>query len=226
MRHLADLCLHPDTLCMLRLTGACVTEWLERSASVFHRIVAGSAEQMLLDPAHPASSFDVFEGLTYSIDLTQPARYGPDGALRDPTARRVTGISCFGRPLLGGDRVLVATNGYRAAGGAGFPGMASGEMVHDRGEPIRDILLRYLSDRDEFRPGPLGGWGFRPVAGASVLYDTSPRALPHLDALSGVTVRSVSGGPDGFVRLHLRLGPASPQSAHKDRATADQPPAE
>ena len=61
-----------------------VKDWLERSAGIFNQVTAGAADQPLIDPAFPAYNFDIIDGVTYAIDVTQPSKYDVDGALAEP----------------------------------------------------------------------------------------------------------------------------------------------
>ena len=61
---------------VVKVDGATLREWLERSAGLFRRIDPASiVEQPLIDPAFAAYNFDVIDGVTYAIDVTQPSRY-------------------------------------------------------------------------------------------------------------------------------------------------------
>ncbi len=61
-----------------------LAEWLERSAEVFNRIdPENPAPQELLNRHVPSYVFDVIAGVTYQIDITQPARYGAHGRKRE-----------------------------------------------------------------------------------------------------------------------------------------------
>ena len=65
----------------MKIDGATVGEWLERSASIFRHIDPSSrAEQPLLGPAFVCYNFDVIDGVEYAIDVTQPARYDASGS--------------------------------------------------------------------------------------------------------------------------------------------------
>jgi 2',3'-cyclic-nucleotide 2'-phosphodiesterase/3'-nucleotidase len=81
IRNVADLYLYPNTVRAVAITGAQVREWLEMSAGIFNRIEPGKADQPLLDPAFPSYNFDVIDGITYRIDLSQPPRYSAKGEL-------------------------------------------------------------------------------------------------------------------------------------------------
>jgi 2',3'-cyclic-nucleotide 2'-phosphodiesterase/3'-nucleotidase len=76
----ADLYLYPNTVRAVRITGAEVKEWLERSAGhVQPGRRPAAADAVLLNPDFPSYNFDVIDGVTYRIDLSQPSRYTNDG---------------------------------------------------------------------------------------------------------------------------------------------------
>ena len=80
IKDVADIYLYPNTVRAVKVSGAEVREWLERSAGLFNRIdPAKTTEQELIDPAFPPFNFDIIDGVTYQIDVTQPSRYDEDG---------------------------------------------------------------------------------------------------------------------------------------------------
>jgi 2',3'-cyclic-nucleotide 2'-phosphodiesterase/3'-nucleotidase len=90
VRNVADLYIYPNTVKVVRLTGAQVREWLEMSAGAFNRVdPAGPPEQAIINPSFPSYNFDTLDGVSYRIDLTQPARYDRNGQLVAEGARRV-----------------------------------------------------------------------------------------------------------------------------------------
>jgi 2',3'-cyclic-nucleotide 2'-phosphodiesterase (5'-nucleotidase family) len=46
---------------------------------------ARQADQVLLNPDFPSYNFDVIDGVTYQIDLSQASRYNNDGEVVAPT---------------------------------------------------------------------------------------------------------------------------------------------
>ena len=88
IKNVADLYVYPNTVQAVEVTGAQVQEWLERSAGQFNQIDPSKAEpQVLINDAFPTYNFDVIDGVTYEIDVTQPSRY--DGkTLAHPEAHR------------------------------------------------------------------------------------------------------------------------------------------
>ncbi|NHX28110.1 2',3'-cyclic-nucleotide 2'-phosphodiesterase, partial [Escherichia coli] len=71
IRNVADLYLFPNTLRAVRITGAQLRGWLERSAGLFHQITPGRPDQPLIHPDFPSYNFDVISGIRYEIDLSQ-----------------------------------------------------------------------------------------------------------------------------------------------------------
>ena len=87
MKDVADIYPYPNSLRVVKVDGATLREWLERSASIFRRIDPSLRdEQPLLGPAFACYNFDVIDGVEYTIDVTQSARY--DELRRANRARR------------------------------------------------------------------------------------------------------------------------------------------
>ena len=79
IKNVADLYLYPNTVRAVEITGAQVKEWLEMSAGIFNQVEPGKADQPLLNPDFPSYNFDVIDGVTYKIDLSQPPKYEAKG---------------------------------------------------------------------------------------------------------------------------------------------------
>ena len=74
IRNVADLYLYPNTVRAVRIAGQQVRDWLERSAGMFNQVTPGGQDQVLLNPDFPSYNFDVIDGVTYRIDVTQESR--------------------------------------------------------------------------------------------------------------------------------------------------------
>ena len=79
IKNVADLYLYPNTVQAVVITGAQVKEWLEMSAGIFNQIEKGKADQPLINLDFPSYNFDVIDGVTYKIDLSQPPKYDTEG---------------------------------------------------------------------------------------------------------------------------------------------------
>jgi 2',3'-cyclic-nucleotide 2'-phosphodiesterase / 3'-nucleotidase len=85
IKDVADIYPYPNSLRVVKVDGATLKEWLERSASIFRRIDPNQlGEQPLLGPAFACYNFDVIDGVDYAIDVTEPVRYHESGALVAP----------------------------------------------------------------------------------------------------------------------------------------------
>ncbi|WP_051416119.1 bifunctional 2',3'-cyclic-nucleotide 2'-phosphodiesterase/3'-nucleotidase [Paracoccus sp. J55] len=205
LRNIADLYLFPNRICAIRLTGAELHEWLERSASLFLRIEPGKPDQPLIDPEFPSYNFDIIDGLDWQIDLSRPPRYAPDGRLAHADSRRIGALSHRSRPVAPDQPFILVTNSYRLSDCGLFAPVAAGRPVLlDGTSRTREVLRRYVARRRVLAPDSRAGWSFRPLPGTSVLFETGPAAARHLDGLSA-RVEPAGMGPDGFLRLRLHL---------------------
>lgn len=206
LRSLADLYLYPNRICALELTGAQLADWLERAAGIFCRIQPGKRDQPLLDPDFPSYNFDVISGLEWRIDLSEPARYDPTGALIHPQACRIRDLTHAGRAVAADARFILATNGYRLSECGLYAPLARPEqVVIDGGQRTRDILQSHVARAETVAPPSALGFRFAPVTGAGVLFDSNPAVTGHLDMIAGMSPQVIGTTPAGFTRLRLHL---------------------
>lgn len=205
IRNVADLYLYPNTVRAVRITGAQVKDWLERSAGMFNQVTPGGQDQVLLNPDFPSYNFDVIDGVTYRIDLGQPARFDVEGAVAAPEASRIVDLAFEGAPIDPAAEFIVATNNYRAEGGGNFAGADGSTVVFEAPDTNRDVLVRYIVEQGTIDPAADGNWGFVPMPGTSVLFDTGPRAAAYLDAVPGLAIEPAGEGEGGFARFRIAL---------------------
>jgi 2',3'-cyclic-nucleotide 2'-phosphodiesterase / 3'-nucleotidase len=204
LKDVADIYPYPNSLRVVRVDGATLREWLERSASIFRRIDPSLRdEQPLLGPAFACYNFDVIDGVEYTIDVTQPARYDESGALIAPDSRRIRDLTFNGAPVDPHQSFLVVTNNYRASGGGGFPGCDGTGVVIEDLAANRDVVLQYVASRSEIAPKSDGNWRFAPWPTTVVAtYLTSP-AVSGLSAPPGLMLTSMGAAPGGFLKLRV-----------------------
>ncbi len=187
---MADLYLYPNTVKVLKLTGADVREWLEMSAGQFNEIDPESTEtQSLINTGFPTYNFDVLDGVTYEIDVTQPARYDKDGNLVAEDSHRIVNLAYEGAPVTDEQEFLVVSNNYRASGGGHFPGITSDKIVIDAPDANRDVLAAYILELRNVNPTPDGNWKIAPINDSvSIVFHSSPsdRALGYADEFPGM----------------------------------------
>ena len=206
IKNVADLYLYPNTLRVVKVDGATLREWLERSAGIFRRLdPASSAEQELIDPTFASYNFDVIDGVSYAIDVTQPSRYDGDGKLVAPDARRVVDLRFDDKPIDEAQLFLVATNNYRAGGGGGFPGCDGSTIVLEAPDANRDVLVRYIVETRHIEPQADGNWRFAPwPANVVATFLTSPAAV-SVTAPEGIKLTPIGPAPGGFEKFRIEI---------------------
>ncbi len=205
LRHAADLCGFPNTLCGLRLSGADLRDWLERAAVCFRQITPGGTDQMLCDPDIPGHVFDLIDGLSYRIDLSVPPRYTAAGMLADPDARRIRDLCHDGRPVKDGAMFVLATNSYRASGAGPYRAWPATTLVYQGRTIMRDLVVDHLQSTGTVQGPSAPIWRFTPMPGTSVLLDTGPGVRQAPGALDHVDITDLGQTDCGFARLRLAL---------------------
>jgi 2',3'-cyclic-nucleotide 2'-phosphodiesterase/3'-nucleotidase len=203
IKDLADIYIYPNTIRAVKVTGAQVREWLERSAGIYNQIdPQKGGEQNLINDKFPAYNFDVIAGVTYKIDPTQASRYDVDGKLVAPDAHRIKDLAYNGKPVADDQVFVVATNNYRAGGGGNFPGNDGKTIVLDAPDLTRDAIMRYIVERKEVAPKADGSWALvTPSSSATVVFLTGPHAAAYQPA--GIKVEKIGDAPEGFMKYKL-----------------------
>ena len=205
MRCLSDLYFYPNTLVTLALTGADIADWLEHSAALFRQITPGSQDGALHDTAVPSFTFDVITGISYRIDLSQPARFSPDGRLVNPAARRITGLSLDSRPVNPDDRFLLATNNHRASRALAQGAATPPQVVLSDGARAQAILRDHIRALGTITDPPPRDWSFSPMPGTTVTISAGPGSAHHLDDIAIFHPEPLGLDATGFAHYRLHL---------------------
>ncbi|RBW62822.1 bifunctional 2',3'-cyclic-nucleotide 2'-phosphodiesterase/3'-nucleotidase [Ruegeria sp. A3M17] len=205
IKNVADLYLYPNTVRAVRVNGAQVRGWLERSAGMFNQVEPGSADAILLNPEFPSYNFDVMDGVTYQIDLSQPSRFGPKGEEVNPDAARIVNLSFNGTPVTDDMEFIIATNNYRASGGGSFPGALGDTIVFEAPDTNRDVIVRYIVEQGTIDPKADANWSFAPLADTTVLFETGPKARDYMSDVKGVVIEDAGEATDGFAAFRIKL---------------------
>ncbi len=205
LRNAADLYAFPNTLCGLHLTGAELHDWLERAMICFNQITPGGQDQPLCNAQVPGHDFDVICGLTYEIDLAQPARYDLSGQMINPDSFRIRNLRHRGRAVSAADEFILATNSYRAYGGGPFVRWPDEKFVFTGHLPIYDIVARYIQNSGETRHIARPVWRFTAMPGTSVIYQTGPGIRAYPDEIAALGAVDLGDCDSGFARLRLAL---------------------
>ncbi|MFC0408377.1 bifunctional 2',3'-cyclic-nucleotide 2'-phosphodiesterase/3'-nucleotidase [Roseomonas elaeocarpi] len=207
IKDMADIYLYPNTVRVVKVTGAQVREWLERSAGIFNRIDPSStAEQDLIDGKFPSYNFDIIDGVRYRIDVTKPSRYDGDGKLVAPDSHRIVDLTYDGKPIDEAAQFLVATNNYRAGGGGNFPGADGKTIVLDAPDLNRDVIVRYIVEEKTVDPKADGNWSLVPWPASTVVSYVSSPAAAKVALPAGLKADPLGDAPGGFARYRLSVG--------------------
>ncbi len=205
IKNVADLYLYPNTVRAVKVTGAELRGWLERSAGIFNQIKPGAQDAALLNPSFPSYNFDVIDGVEYQIDLSQPSRFGPKGEPLNPDAARIVGLTYQGKPVTDDMEFVIATNNYRASGGGDFPGAKGDTIIFEAPDTNRDVIVRYIVEQGTINPSADANWRFKPMPGTTVLFETGPAARGYTGDVKAVTIEDAGEGADGFAQFRIAL---------------------
>ncbi|MGN7468465.1 bifunctional 2',3'-cyclic-nucleotide 2'-phosphodiesterase/3'-nucleotidase [Brevibacillus sp. SAFN-007a] len=205
IKNVSDLYIYPNTLKAVLIDGSQLKEWLERSAGQFNQIdVKKTEEQPLINEAFPTYNYDVIDGVTYQIDVTQPSRYAVDGKLENKDANRIKNLSYNGKPVQPEDKFIVVTNNYRAGGGGNFPGLDGKNIVIDSPDENRQVVIDYILSQKDINPAADNNWTFAPIKEkVNVTFTSSPDAKPFAEKLSNL--KFIGQLESGFAKFSIDL---------------------
>ncbi|SEW03885.1 2',3'-cyclic-nucleotide 2'-phosphodiesterase / 3'-nucleotidase [Cognatiyoonia koreensis] len=204
IKNVADLYLYPNTVRAVKVSGAQVKDWLERSAGMFNQIEAGASDAILLNPDFPSYNFDVIDGVTYQIDLSQPSKFDREGAVINADAHRIKNLNFNGDPIDPDQEYIIATNNYRASGGGSFPGTGD-TIIFEGPDTNRDVIVRYIVEQGTVSPRADGNWSFAPMTDTTVIFETGPAGTAYASDVPGVTIEEAGQSDTGFALFRITL---------------------
>jgi hypothetical protein len=136
---IAALYPYDNTLKAIRISGAQLRAYLEKSAEYYAGWPAASGGTVT-NFAVPGYNFDIVSGVDYTLDISRPV------------GQRVTRLEYRGQPVRADQSFTMALNNYRQSGGGGYDMIAGAEVVYDRGEDVRELLIEEVRRRGTIRP--------------------------------------------------------------------------
>ncbi len=185
LKNVADLYVYPNTLEVVKVTGADVKDWLEMSAGQFNQV--GGEQTELLNKEFRSYNFDILDGLTYEIDITKPAKFDYNGGVANKEASRVQNIKYKGKAITDDQEFLVATNNYRA-GSATFPGLGGGKnIVYKSAYETRNVISDFIKAKQPVDYKADDNWSLVASKPMTVSFDSAVAAAPYVKRYEGIT---------------------------------------
>ncbi|MGW2743423.1 bifunctional metallophosphatase/5'-nucleotidase [Streptomyces sp. NPDC001450] len=143
IRDLSSLYVYDNTLVAKLLTGAQVRAYLEYSAAYYVQTAADAAvdvEKLTNEGGRPDYNYDYVSGLSYDIDIAQPA------------GSRIKNLTFNGAALDDAQQFVFAVNNYRANGGGAFPHVASAKELWSESTEIRTRIAEWVTAKGVLDP--------------------------------------------------------------------------
>lgn len=214
LRNIADL-LYPSDLIALKVSGTELKEWLECAAGQFNQISTTiTAEQSLIKwHGFRNYNFDVIDGVSYQIDVTQPARYDGDCKIQNPDAERIINLTFNGKLVVPAQSFLIATNSYRGFLGK-FPGTGGDYIAFTSPDENRTVVADYISritkEQGGITPSFDKNWSFSPIKSnqeLNITFETSPseKAADFIKETAVYPMKLVGKDNIGFAKYRINL---------------------
>ncbi len=195
LKNVADLYVFPNTLEVVKVTGADVMDWLEMSAGAYKQVSDTNDELLNLD--FRSYNFDILDGLTYEIDVTGPAKFDAGGKLieENKDANRVKNVKYNGKPITLDQEFLIATNNYRA-GSTSFPGLGGGKnIVYRSAYETRNVISDYIvSGKLEYKADD--NWKIVADAKRTAKFETADAGKQYVDLYEGIEATETTRADD------------------------------
>jgi 2',3'-cyclic-nucleotide 2'-phosphodiesterase/3'-nucleotidase len=146
VRDIAGVYVYDNTLAVLEVTGEQLKGALEHSARFFREYQPGKTAAELVDTRIPEYNFDVAEGVSYDLNITQP--FG----------QRIQNLRFRGQPLSPTQKLRLATNNYRVNGGGGYSMYKGAPEVSRSSKEIRDMMIEWVEQHHHVPTEPSNNW--------------------------------------------------------------------
>lgn len=154
-----DIYKFDNTLYRVKVTGAELKAYMEWSAECYNQWQEGDIN-ISFDPEYPGYLYDMFQGVDYEIDLSQPK------------GQRIKNVMFKGAPLADDQVLTLAVNNYRYSSALKSQGLVSGTKEWESSSSIRDMIVAYFAANSPVEPFTDNNWKITGVD----LHEDDPRA--------------------------------------------------
>jgi len=138
MRDIVSNYIYPNTLKVLRLTGADIREALEHTAGYFDTFDGNGEPRVSAAFSHPKPqhyNYDMWEGIEYTLNIS-----------RAP-GERVERLAIQGQPVDPQGEYDVVMNNYRSGGGGNYFMFVGKPVVRDIPTDVSELIANYILER-------------------------------------------------------------------------------
>ncbi|UQS84550.1 bifunctional metallophosphatase/5'-nucleotidase [Apilactobacillus apisilvae] len=133
MRNIITNYVYPNTLTVLKITGADLKAAIETSAKYF----TSENENITINhdyifPKAKHYNYDMYEGIEYIINVAKPV------------GQRVTKLMYHGQPVTDNQELKIALNIYRAVGGGNFTMFNASKIIKKDNRMMSQLIADYL----------------------------------------------------------------------------------
>lgn len=134
-----------NTLYRVEVTGAELKGYMEWAAECYNQWVPGDIN-ISFDPEYPGYLYDMFAGVDYEIDLSQPK------------GQRIKNVMFKGEPLQDDQVLKLAVNNYRYSSALKSQGLIEGKKEWESSNSIRDMIVEYFAQHSPVAPEVDNNW--------------------------------------------------------------------
>ena len=142
------------------VTGAELKAYMEWSAECYNQWQEGDIN-LSFDPEYPDYLYDMFAGVDYEIDLSQPK------------GQRIQNVMFHGAPLQDDQELTLAVNNYRYSSALKAQNIISGTKEWESSNSIRDMIVAYFAEHSPVAPEVDHNWK---IVGVDLSEDDPRRA--------------------------------------------------
>ncbi|SFK57289.1 2',3'-cyclic-nucleotide 2'-phosphodiesterase / 3'-nucleotidase [Marinilactibacillus piezotolerans] len=136
MRDVVTNYIFPNTLAVLKVTGAELKAAIEQSAEYFVLNDQGEIDVNpdFIEPKPQMYNYDMYEGVEYTINVSKP--FG----------ERVIEFNYKGKPVQSDDILEVVINQYRAVGGGDYTMFDASKIIREVTIPMNELIGNYFKE--------------------------------------------------------------------------------